>query len=187
MAAKICSICGKRRVYTGTGPGVDPAPHGWDGCNYCYTEGGWENTHSDYGHETIKMQVANGEPEKWAKEELPNMASCWICHPELNLAQKPVRATTGPKVQGTRRPQLNHKGHSHPQTPAARRACKIAFWGQNTMNSYSSAQLAEAMHAWNFQCDALGVIPPKSTWAVVVPAGPKGGIVKQLKASKPKS
>ena len=190
MAATMCNVCGKRRGKTGS-KGTETSPH-HDMCNYCYEEGGWENTHSDYAHETIKMQLANGELEKWAKDELPNMETCWICHPELNLAQKPASkaASTGSKKQGVRRPQFNHKGHSHPQTPAARRACKEAFWAQTTVNSYSADQLAVAQDAWNYSCDGFGKPLPeakKGGWVGVAPLGPKGGTGASVKAAGEKA
>lgn len=181
MAATLCNVCNIRRPYTGA-KGTETAAHGSEMCNYCYEEGSWENSHNDEGHDEPTI----------ATPELTD--GCWICHPELNLAQKPKGKSTGPKTQGTRRPQLNHKGHSHPQTPAARRACKAAFWASLTpvKNVSSSAQLAEAMQAWNYSCDGNGkavmvsVDPGKTTGWTVVPRGPKGGVINQLKASKPK-
>lgn len=177
--AAICNICNKRRNYTGTGLGVDPAPHASEMCNLCYTEGGYENQHSDAGHTAIAQEVAAGnELSEYGKSELKFMESCWICHPELNLAQKPAKkASTGPKAQGTRRQQLNHRGHSHPQTPAARRECKKLFWASLTpvANVNSNDQLAAAMHAWDARLDAFGKSLPapakKAGWAGVHPKG----------------
>lgn len=180
MAAKLCNVCNIRRVYTGS-KGTETAAHGSDMCNYCYEEGSWENSHNDEGHDEPTI----------ATPELTD--GCWICHPELNLAQKPVhKGQHGPQGSFTRRPQLNHKGHNHPQTPAARRACKTAFWASLTpvKNVSSNAQLAAAMQAWNHSCDGNGkaVGEPKkdaASWTVV-PRGPKGGVINQLKAHKPK-
>ncbi len=174
MAAKMCNICNKRRVYTGTGLNVEPAPVAWDGCNLCYTEGGYENQHSDSNHDGI---IKNGPQNDYEKSELADfMPGCWICHPELNLAQKPQRAGTGPKTQGTRRPQFNHKGHTHPQSPAARRACKNAFWASLTpvANVSTEEQVAEAMAEWNYHCDAFGKpveAPKKPSQLFVAPLG----------------
>lgn len=163
---KMCNVCGKRRAYTGTGPGVETAgSHGM--CNFCYTEGGHENTHNDSNHHAIAQEVAAAEAagvelaevlSKSGLEELAFMKDCWICHPELNLAQKPVKAKkTGAKAAYVRRPQLNHKGHSHPQTPAARRACKAAFWAFIASEGYTEANvLADHFVAWNHQCDGHG-------------------------------
>lgn len=188
MARKNCTACNIRK-------GTDVNGFSFkDMCDPCYQEGGWENTHSDGDHEGIiagtviygtTTHKTEAEFEAWLKEE---REGCWICYPELNLAQKPAKAT-GPKVQGTRRPQLNHKGHSHPQTAKARRVCKAAFWSSLTpvSNTSTTEQLAAAMQAWNFTCDAQGVIPAKkeTTEWTVAPRGPKGGVINQLKAAKP--
>jgi hypothetical protein len=106
MAAKICNICNTRRVYTGTGNGVDPAPRLSDMCNLCYTEGGWENTHEDEGH------GRDGEPAD---------PHCWICHPNLNLATRPARTGHTNTVAKTR---TSHAGHNHLVTPYDRGLCR---------------------------------------------------------------
>lgn len=198
MAATMCNVCGKRRGKTGS-KGTETSPHR-DMCNYCYEEGGWENAHSDYDHEglnagTIEYGMTThktrAEFEAWLADEKEGAKGCWICHPELNLAQKPAKAaSTGPKKQGVRRPQFNHKGHSHPQTPAARRACKEAFWAQTTVNSYSADQLVAAQAEWNYQCDGHGKPLPEAKkvgWAGVAPLGPKGGTGASLKAAGEKA
>ena len=143
MAAKLCTVCKIRRPKTGS-KGGETSPHN-DMCNYCFEEGSWENSHQDEGHDLPGMNS-----DSTATDE------CWICHPELNLAQKATKGSTGPKVQGTRRPQLNHKGHNHPQTPAARRACKAAFWAQSTVEA----------GAWDYRCDGNG---KAAVWAGVQP------------------
>ena len=86
MAAKTCPICEKRKMYTGTGPGVDRVT-GHEMCNFCYTEGGWENEHNDDAHEQGMQGKVDG---------------CWICHPELNLAQKAKRNADGSSRVGMR-------------------------------------------------------------------------------------
>ena len=169
MAAKLCNICGIRRVYTGTGPGVDLAT-GHDMCNYCFTEGGWENEHEDNDHITAVSVMDTEDPAIVAK--LKEAAGCWICHPNLNLAQKYKKASTGPKTQGARRQQFNHKGHNHPQTPAARRACKNAFWALADKLKLPVKEVGEAMAAWDCSLDGHGkpVAPKTATWHVA----PKG-------------
>jgi hypothetical protein len=87
MAAKTCEMCKARRVYTGKGPGVDEAPRLSDMCNFCYTEAGWENTHSDYAHD----DAGTSADEK---------ANCWICFPNLNLASRPATERTGTSRAG---------------------------------------------------------------------------------------
>lgn len=176
MAAKLCNICNIRRVYTGS-KGTETAPSSSDMCNYCYEEGSYENQHSDNGHDAIQAVVeANGGEglDEVDSEELKFMAYCWICRPELNLAKKPKGASTGTKTQGVRRPQLNHKGHSHPQTPAARRACKLAFWAQSTVEAA----------AWDCKLDGYGK-EIKPVAMTVTPRGPKGGVINKLKEGKP--
>lgn len=182
MAAKLCNVCNTRRVYTGS-KGTETAPHASDMCNYCFEEGGWENTHSDYNHDAINAEVADkgGDPASYLSktdlEELSSMAACWICHPERNLAQQPkkVQDQKNSSVAGfTRRQQLNHKGHSHPATPAARRECKKAFWATKP----AEAKLAEAMQKWDCQLDGFGKpaapAPKKGGWAGVVPQTKNG-------------
>lgn len=95
MAAKICPICNIRRYY----------PRMSDMCNLCYTEGGWENEHNDYDHDS--------DPDD----------NCWICHPELNLATRPARKGHTNTVAKTRR---SHAGCAHEVTPKARAACRKA-------------------------------------------------------------
>jgi hypothetical protein len=171
----ICNVCNTRRAYTGAK--VDTAPPGSQMCNYCFEEGGQENTHSDYNHAGISAQVEAGngaDLSEAEQDELSAMESCWICHPELNLAQKPKAASTGPKAQGDRRPQLNHKGHSHPQTPAARRECKKAFWDIVVhADKVTPEGLQKAMDKWDSHLDGHGkpVPAPKGGWAGVHPKG----------------
>lgn len=74
MAAKTCPICKDRPMYTGKGAGVDEAPRLSEMCNFCFTEGGWENEHQDGGH-------GDGADD-------PSPHDCWICFPNLNLAKK---------------------------------------------------------------------------------------------------
>lgn len=157
----ICNVCNKRRAYTGS-KGTETAAHGSGMCNYCYEEGGWENSHQDQDHlEAVSVEMME-DPAVVAK--LAEAEGCWICHPKLNLAQKFTAGNTGPRKQGARRPQLNHKGHNHPQTPAARRACKQAFWAQDTVEAA----------AWDHRCDGFGKelpapAPKAGGWAGVQP------------------
>lgn len=64
-------------------------------------------------------------------------------------AEPTPKATTG------RRAQLSHRGHSHPQTPAARRACKALFWatvGQVTKET-TPAVVQRFAPAWDTTFD----------------------------------
>lgn len=120
MARKVCAACNTRTV--GTGPGTDPeSAKGVGVCTTCYELAGWENTHSDSGHE---------DPEGSDSLDLANeMDACWVCHPELNLAKDHTPAKAKAGHTSPRRTQLNHRTQcTHPQTPAARRACREAHW-----------------------------------------------------------
>ena len=207
MAAKLCNVCDKRRVGT---TGSDPASARLNGmCGLCMDEGGWENTHSDYNHDAIAKTPVGRLPKGWRQpgmakgevqkllvtvaEERKAMQDCWVCHPELNKAANWKPGKKGAtKAQGTRRPQLNHKGHKHPQSPAARRACKLAFWASMTTMP-SNEELGAAMAAWNYDCDTNGKPwpPAKPAKLHVAPLGPKGGVmnpaaVAQVKAKTTK-
>lgn len=153
---KMCNVCGKRRKYTGSGPGVDTAAS-TGMCNFCYTEGGHENTHNDSNHDAILQEIQQAKAEgldpaeALKTEALEEIEGCWICYPELNLAQKPVKAkaTGTKKTQGARRPQLNHKQCTHEQTPEGRRTCRKAFWEFVTAEGYTEATvLADHFVAW---------------------------------------
>jgi hypothetical protein len=198
MATK-CNVCNIRNAKTGS-KGSETSPHN-DMCNYCWEEGGYENSHSDNNHEGIAagtFTLANTtfktqeDLDKYLADQLEIMQGCWICHPELNLAKLPAKASTGgPKKQGVRRPQLNHKGHGHPQTPAARKACKEAFWLHMDAN-FIKEPTAEQFSTWNHSCDGFGKAlpvpaPTKVTPMTVVPRGPKGGVINQLKKGNPAS
>lgn len=175
MAAIICNVCNLRRAKTGS-KGTEISPH-TDMCNYCFEEGGYENQHSDHNHDGVAQMVKDGSDlPQWAKDEQDFMETCWMCHPELNLAKKPAQASTGPRKQGIRRAQLNHKGHSHPQTPAARRACKALFWAQSAVKT----------EQWDAHLDGFGkpVPAPKGGWAGVVPLTKAGNV--SMKATKAK-
>jgi hypothetical protein len=132
MARTLCTVCQVRTACTGKGDSAFDGGHS-DMCNPCFTEGGWENTHSDYAHDEILAVPAAERTEEQANE----IKGCWICYPELNEAQKEYKprkaaaASSTPRVQGTRRPQINHKATClHAQTPEARRACKTAYWAE---------------------------------------------------------
>jgi hypothetical protein len=184
MAAIICNVCNIRRAKTGA-KGTETSPFN-DMCNYCYEEGGWENTHSDYLHDSLVAGTlslaettftSQDDLDKWVAEQVSDMASCWICHPELNLAQKPAsKGAHGPTGGFTRRPQLNHKGHSHPATPAARRACKALFWAQTAVEAAK----------WDAKLDGFGkpLPAPKGGWAGVTPLTKAGKV--SLKATQAK-
>lgn len=114
MARKLCTICNIR--VQRTGPGGETAPRLSDMCNPCFTEGGWENTHSDGNHDAIL--AGDDAADNYTALD---MDICWICKPELNLAQKPAKIGHTNTVALTRG---SHAGHTHPVTPAARAICR---------------------------------------------------------------
>lgn len=201
MAAKLCNVCNIRRVYTGS-KGTEVAAHGSEMCNYCFEEGGMENQHSDHNHDAILAEVednggSTADLSKYDKAEYESfMPRCWICHPELNLAQRGKKHQDQHSVAGfTRRPQLNHKGHSHPQTPAARRACKKAFWAVRAAQGITTNNV-EAKHfaAWDYNCDGNGKevkpveqVKAGSGWAGVQPKAANGKVDMQAVGRKVKA
>lgn len=74
-----CNVCEKRSAVRGTNGQCQP----------CFDEGGWENTHSDFGHAEFDLA-------KLTEEQAAEVHGCWICYPELNLAQRDA-ATRGSK------------------------------------------------------------------------------------------
>jgi hypothetical protein len=106
MARKMCDMGCGRAVGTGTAVGVDPDATGTM-CNFCYTEGGWENEHNDNDHT---------DPDN-----ADYAANCWICHEELNLAQRPVKVGHTNTVAKS---HTSHAGHNHLRTPYYRSLCR---------------------------------------------------------------
>jgi hypothetical protein len=106
--SRICSICQKRPV--GSGNGSDPKHAATMGyCAPCLEEGEWENTHGDDGHETCPtLEEINDPSAEWSdakdKENAlavrVEIAECWICHPELNEAQKEYKIRNGSTREG---------------------------------------------------------------------------------------
>lgn len=81
-----CSVCGVRNGMTAKQAREQGLGSSYrDICVPCYDEGGWENSHSDAGHE--HMDLAN-----LTEEQAAEVHGCWICYPELNEAKKAPRA-----------------------------------------------------------------------------------------------
>lgn len=141
MARKLCTLCNTRPVGYGTnGDQQHATTMGY--CTPCLTEAEWENTHSDYGHD-----VDGPEVEPSGEDEVnKRVKGCWECYPELNEAQRTYTPRTRkPATQGTRRTQLNHKTQcKHAQTPAARRACREAYWAADSSTTKDEAPSAPA-------------------------------------------
>lgn len=65
-------------------------------CDPCLTEGEWENTHSDWGHDAkSETIVPAGDDENGHRVE-----GCWICFPELNRASENYTERTGTSRAG---------------------------------------------------------------------------------------
>jgi len=84
-------------------------------CDVCYEYAGWENTHSDHGHD---------DPEGMAPEDIELLEICPVCNPELDkrFEAKPQTGHTNTATH-SRHP---HTGCSHPATPKERAACRKA-------------------------------------------------------------
>lgn len=76
-----------------------------DVCVSCFDYWGWENTHSDEGHDTFNKDDA-----------------CPVCHPELRK-KDPEKAAKGPSTPTGRR-NTSHADCSHERTPKARAKCR---------------------------------------------------------------
>jgi hypothetical protein len=147
MARKVCTLCQLRPVGYGTnGDQAHAIRMGY--CTPCLTEAEWENEHSDHDHKGILATPEGQIPAGWftaattikrtkaqklaeVAAERERVALCWECHPDLNEAQRPYtpRTRRQPAAASARRTQLDHKHQcKHPQTPAARRACREEYW-----------------------------------------------------------
>jgi len=99
-----------RRCVMGCGrPADSSTPEGLS-CTPCDTKAGYENAHSDNGHDTIEKLTVKGsvfktkaELEAWRDSERVFMAECWICDPSLDLSAK-----TYVERQGTSRAGVRH-------------------------------------------------------------------------------
>lgn len=107
---KVCRSCQKMNIGAGN-PGTGPYAEGAgyaksvELCRPCATEAGWENMHSDDGHDGIANGGGNAE-EFGGQAELDRvieaMKSCWICKPELNHAGFDPTVRVGTTRQGMR-------------------------------------------------------------------------------------
>lgn len=76
-----------------------------DVCESCYDHWGWENTHSDEGHDNFNKDAA-----------------CTVCHPELRKTRPEKAAKVTSEVTG--RKNTSHSDCSHDRTPKARAKCR---------------------------------------------------------------
>jgi hypothetical protein len=82
---KRCAVCEIRPASPLTAEGQT--------CELCYEEAGWENAHSDHGHDDIDTYslenthfTEQAEVDAYIAETKQEMESCWICQPSLNKA-----------------------------------------------------------------------------------------------------
>lgn len=102
-----CTVCGVRPIGSGIGDEDKRQLRTLQMCNPCATEGGWMNTHSDAGHETIDALTVRNSSfktkaalEEWKAQERKVMERCWICHPELDASSADYVAREGTSREG---------------------------------------------------------------------------------------
>lgn len=107
-ARKTCTICNKRPVIGGVRGSIEG-----DYCLPCYEYAGWENNHTDEGH----------DDEDYV---MPEDTECLVCldkdpaDEEVPAVEpKPATRATG---MGTK--QTSHAGCSHPATKSGRAKCR---------------------------------------------------------------
>lgn len=127
----ICNVCDKRRASKNSNGMCEP----------CYEEGGWENTHDDANHAEIAEIIEHAGHDQLNesdKAEVVNMAACWICHPELNRAQQPLRG--GRSRAGM---VIIAKGSEIHKSETFRAAAQAAGWSVNVLGSVNIAEDGE--------------------------------------------
>jgi len=118
MARKLCYICNTRRT-------TPESPDG-DMCAPCYDYAGWENTHSDTGHDDIAKTPAGQIPAGWSMslkqvdQERQAMEICPVCLGKDPADKAPVKGHTNTVA----RSHTSHAGCDHARTPSARAACR---------------------------------------------------------------
>lgn len=78
-------------------------------CGPCYDYWGWENTHSDEGHDDLDLHAEERN-------------DCLVCQRTLGFGD----AVTTPEPVDTGRRNRSHATCAHPRTPAGRAACRKA-------------------------------------------------------------
>lgn len=115
MSRKLCLNCQTRPASNDTAEGLF--------CNVCDELAGYENQHSDWGHD----EVAAGDTGDWKIALIQtveaDMRSCWVCHPEF------VPALPKPRTGHTNTAAKSYTSHAncdHATTPKAREICRRA-------------------------------------------------------------
>ena len=118
----MCSDCGTRPV------SAQQRGNGGSLCQICEDYAGWENTHSDYGHDAILAEVEDksGDPATYLSdtdlvEYQDTMPNCPVCQNDNSHLVK----RTGHTNTATRS-HNSHAGCKHQRTPKDRAACRKA-------------------------------------------------------------
>jgi len=112
-----CIVCGTRNgMAAATRKAQGLGRDFKDQCLPCYEEGGWENTHSDAGHDQMDLGALT-------EEQAAEVHGCWICYPELNEAKRPAR--TGRSRAGM---VIIAKGTEIHKSETFRKAAEAAGW-----------------------------------------------------------
>lgn len=114
MAIKLCLDCGMRKPMSGD----------LELCEKCETYAGWENTHSDNGHEGNEDGTAEFT------------TNCPVCHPELD--DRPTTRRTG-HTNTVAKTRTSHAGHHHARDPQDRAICRKSM--NTTGNPYDARKL----------------------------------------------
>lgn len=97
-------------------------------CEPCDEYAGWENAHSDHGHDDIDTYslenthfTTQAQVDAYIEYTKADMTMCPVCHPELDTRSDTPRTGHTNTVAKT---HTSHAGHNHPVTPAARAMCR---------------------------------------------------------------
>lgn len=87
-----CPECQKRPIGGGPLDGTwndreDAKQH--EMCVICLAEAYWTNVHSDYAHETLKVEGAKTDEQNY------DLADCWVCNPALDRSKETYTERTG--------------------------------------------------------------------------------------------
>lgn len=109
---KNCTECGTRLTSANRASNNGYSPDINDTCEPCMEYFGWENTHSDEGHDLPDVE---NDPQA--------IADCPVCQD-----QKPGKRTrkANPDADTTAKTWSSHAACKHPKTPKDRAACRKA-------------------------------------------------------------
>jgi hypothetical protein len=138
---KMCQVCSKRPVHRKT-QGRDSTM-----CEPCYDYAGWENTHSDNGHEAMDVNAINPSDEE--KAIIADMADCPVCQ-----GNDPANDVVKTKANGSKpgrtvsKPMAVESKSFDAKAKAFAAIAKAAGWKAHTHKiSASSAQVIAVLGA----------------------------------------